>query len=233
MVERVPLPRGERAVPVMVGPMRGARLPIDLSTVERHLWMNTYEPWFQRTLLGMLEPSMVVWDIGAYIGYYVALASRRTRGGPIVAVEPLTDNLRRLDRTITMNQIPNVTVVRKAVGKEVAQMRFAGSGPLGAITAEGEETVPVTTLDDLLRDQPMPGLLLMDIEGGEVAAISGGGRLLTHVRPPILVELHGALGVEASRMLDGLDYRLRTQAEATIEAQMEHTHRIHALATPK
>jgi FkbM family methyltransferase len=227
------MPRGERLVRVALGPLRGTWLPLDLSTIERHLWLNTYEPWFQTTLSEHLRPKMTVWDVGAFIGYYIALVNRLAAGGLAVAVEPNPSNLRRLRQTITVNNLQNVIVVPEAVGSEIARAQFRTDGPMGALSEGGTSVVSVTTLDALLDQHPAPEILIMDIEGGELAAIDGGLRLFTDIRPLVLIELHGKAGVQTVLKLQDLGYHFRTQKPLTVEEQMLRTHRVHALAIPE
>jgi hypothetical protein len=58
---------------------------------------------------------------------------------------------------------------------------------------ESELTVPGVSLDDFVYHQgnPPPGVVKMDIEGGEVLALSGMLRVLSEARPLLLMELHG------------------------------------------
>lgn len=230
-LETVPLPRGERPVRPLFGPLRGVTLPLDLSTEDRHLWLNTYEPWVQATLLEHLRPGMVVWDIGAFIGYYVALSARVTQAR-VLAVEPDADNLRRLRWVVARNRLQRIEIIEEAVAAEVGEAAFDEDGMVGSLRPGGTLRVPVTTLDELSSTYGPPALIVMDIEGGESDAIRGGTEVLTHHRPTLLIELHGVEGGTASRMLQGLGYQLRTQLDETVEAQLSTSHRVHALAVP-
>lgn len=230
IADMVPLPAGERVTVLRMGPLKGFRMPLDLGTPDRHIWFNTYEPWVQATLAQVLRPGMVVWDIGAYIGFYVALASK-VAGTSVVAVEPDPDNRRRLLGTISVNSLRGVTVVASAVGREVGEARFASVGGMtGSLSAEGELWVQVTTLDELVGEYGVPGLILMDIEGAEKDALAGGAELLARFKPQLLIELHGAAGVAAASYLSDLGYSVMTQAGTPIAVQMENAHRVHALA---
>ena len=54
--------------------------------------------------------------------------------------------------------------------------------------------VPVVTLDQEMDRHPdaLPDLLKLDIEGLELEALRGGGRLLSLARPDLFIEMHGS-----------------------------------------
>jgi FkbM family methyltransferase len=232
LVDRIPMRRGERLTTLRLGPLKGYVFPLDLNTSDRHLWFDTYEPWVQRTLSEVLSPGMVVWDVGAYIGYYVALACKLT-GGKVLAVEPDLDNVRRMRSMIEANHVSGVVVVCVAIGDKERESSFESNRMIGAITTRGAVKVPVTTLDILAEQHGPPDFIIMDIEGGEVDALVGAPNLLGKFRPQMLVELHGAAGVAAASHLQTIGYNLTTQAGGPIDVQMRTSHRVHALATAR
>jgi hypothetical protein len=63
-------------------------------------------------------------------------------------------------------------------------------------------TVPVTTLDEFVREHALPGLdvVKLDIEGAELEAIAGMTEVLSAARRPVvLCELHPPLTPEQFR----------------------------------
>ena len=54
-------------------------------------------------------------------------------------------------------------------------------------------SVEMTTLDDFVFNagNPVPDLIKLDVEGAEAAVLAGATRVLSEVRPTILVEVHG------------------------------------------
>jgi FkbM family methyltransferase len=174
---------------------------------------------------------MNVWDVGAFIGYYVALASRLTDGS-VIAIEPDPNNVRRLYGTIAANGLNRIEIVPIAVGNEVGEAAFAGEGMTGLLHKDGLSNVGITTLDGLVEKFGRPDVIIMDIEGGEADALVADSRLLRENPPSfVLVELHGDAGVTAARNLVGLGYSMSTQAGTPIDVQMRKAHRVHALAT--
>jgi FkbM family methyltransferase len=123
-------------------------------------------------------------DVGANFGHYTCLAS--TRGIPVVAIEPLPSNLRVLYQNIRDNRLRDVQVHPVAVGAEPGLLTLFGSGT-GASLIEGwagasrQTVVPVHTLDSILTGGELLGrrlLIKMDVEGAELAVLSGATRTL-------------------------------------------------------
>ena len=71
--------------------------------------------------------------------------------------------------------------------------------------------VPGILLDDLVfkGNYPVPDVIKMDIEGGEVMAIKGMRQLLSKTHPLLLIELHGhEAAVVVGGALQEAGYRL-------------------------
>ncbi len=190
-------------VEIAAGPLAGMRLQLDLRT-EKDLWLGTYEPALLEAIDHFAGPDLVVYDVGANIGYVsLALAKAVGPAGRVVAFEPLPANLVRLRANIALNPEGNrVQIVGAAVGAHTVEESFLvhKSGGMGKLQAakgrqtEYEEsiTVEVISLDEWIEDnQEPPGLIKIDVEGGEAAVLEGLMRTLKNDRPTILIELHG------------------------------------------
>lgn len=222
---------GLREVVVPSGPLAGTRLVLDFDVLgERSIWLDTYEPWVQRTFVELVHPDMLLFDVGAYIGTYALLARRVAPGIRVVAVEPDPHNRERLEQNLALNAATDVVVVPLAVAAEARDVRFGQAGMHGHL-GEGELVVHAVPLDALARQYGVPQLVLMDIQGAEADALDGAEWLLHDVRPTWLVELHGEEGARAARRLRDAGYRLETpdpRAEAT--ELVERLGRTHVLA---
>jgi len=196
----------DKMVPVEIaaGPLAGMRMELDLRT-EKDLWLGTYEPALLEAIEHFVRPGLTVYDVGANIGY-VSLALAKVVGpsGHVVAFEPLPANLVRLRANMTLNpEGSQVQVVGAAVGAQNSQATFMvhESGGMGKLQAakgrqaeyEGSITVEVIALDKWNKNhrQAAPGLIKIDVEGGEAAVLEGLGSTLKSDRPTILIELHG------------------------------------------
>ena len=114
-----------------------------------------------------------------------------------------------------------VRVVEAAVGDRAERSQFLihRSGAMGKLEAskgraeayEGEIGVDVIALDDWIeqRNEPMPDLIKIDVEGGEALVLAGLERTLKEARPTLLIELHGPEASEKTlELLESAHYRL-------------------------
>jgi FkbM family methyltransferase len=213
------------------GPLQGYTLFLDLDRDDRAMWLNAYEPWVHEQLRTSLTRGMVTWDVGAYIGYYVLLMHGLT-GAPVVAFEPDADNVRRLTEHLDVNRVGDVELVQKAVSDTGEPLRFVGAGEWGTVRDDGE-VVECTTLDAVLADHPPPGLVLMDIEGGEDRALAGARRLVEEIRPIWVIELHWEAGLRAAEHLRNAGYVVTgSDPGVDLATQIRHTQRTHIIARP-
>ena len=116
-------PNGLSQVTVAAGGLQGASLLIDMQT-KKNLWLGTYEPELQQAIRDWLHPGMVVYDVGANIGYVSLLLARvvesassggATVKGQVFAFEPLPANLERMDANFRLNPWAHITRVAAAV----------------------------------------------------------------------------------------------------------------------
>ena len=88
-VMRLPLKiiPGNAVLPILQGPLRGARWVVGSGT--HGCWLGTYELPKVELFAGTIQEGMTVFDIGAHAGYYSLIASRAVGGaGHVVAFEP-------------------------------------------------------------------------------------------------------------------------------------------------
>ncbi len=197
-------PTGLTVVSVSAGVLQGARLSLDLQS-EKDFWLGTYEPELQAAIAHFVKPGMVVYDVGANIGYISLMLSRAVgAGGQVFAFEPHPANLERLRANLALNpEASNVHLIPKAAADSAQPVYFLvhPSGGMGkAVGSAGRQiayqdtiSVPATSLDAFVYEEshPAPQIVKVDVEGGEILALPGMKRLLTDARPILLLELHG------------------------------------------
>ena len=203
-------PTGLTEVTIAAGGAAGMKMQLDLQ-IEKDYWLGTYETDLQSAVDNLIQPGWVAYDVGANIGYIsLLLAHKLGESGKIFAFEALPNNLERLRTHIEINGLTSrVSVIPGAVAATSEPVRFL-VGPSGAMgKAEGSAgrteghrdsiEVPGIALDNFVYHDgnPLPKVIKMDIEGGEVLALKGMPRLLAETRPLILLELHGP---EAARI---------------------------------
>jgi FkbM family methyltransferase len=206
------VPHGVSEVQVAAGLLEGCPLLLDLQS-EKDFWLGTYEPELQWAIGELVRPGMIAFDVGANIGYITLMLARAAGSeGRVVAFEALPANVERLERNLALNGMgERVTIVPAAVAGGEGEIRFHVHTSGGMGKAEGsasrwnqryqsEIVVPSTSLDVFVYEDagPVPQLIKMDIEGGEVMALPGMRRLLGEAHPTILIEVHGPEGLRAT-----------------------------------
>jgi FkbM family methyltransferase len=197
-------------LPVLQGPLRGMKWIC--GSGDHGCWLGSYEHHKQRLFHAAIEPKSVVWDIGANVGLYSLVASRKAMR--VIAVEPVAENVRYLERHIALNGIRNIEVVVAAVAGECGQASFsAGDNRSTGHLAAGPLKVDVVTLDSLRMKFGAPDVIKMDVEGAEYLALQGAERCLSE-HPIIFLATHSAsLAAQCSDLLHSAGYVSTAVAE--------------------
>ena len=137
-----------------------------------------------------IRPGFTIVDCGAHHGMMSVLFGRWTGPtGQVIAYEALPENAAVIARNAALNGLHNVRARDVGVGEREATVTVALNQGNVMVGAAGDETVRIVTLD---QDLP-PGLrvdfLKLDVEGSELAALRGAGRVLAQ-RPVVDLELH-------------------------------------------
>ncbi len=163
---------------------------------------GVYEEYETGLFKSLLEPGMVVVDIGANIGHYSLIAARLVSdAGHVYSFEPDPHNYDLLTRNIELNSFSNVTAMNMAVSNKKGSMTlYLDKYNLGGhsmssenvLIAAGEVEVGTVTLDDFFNKGGGRGgvdLIKMDTQGAEGFIVEGAQRLLEENDPAILMEL--------------------------------------------
>ncbi|MGD0085397.1 MAG: FkbM family methyltransferase [Acidimicrobiales bacterium] len=195
---------------VTVNWLAGTRLELELGNdLSRCIYVSgVFEPNETSFLASWLAPGMVVIDIGANEGVYTVLAAKLVGpAGRVVAVEPSPRERARLQRNIELNRLGDVVTVRPEgllaeAGTEslrLADRSHTGQNTFGQpiyaqVHVTEEIEVPVTTLDALCTELALDrvDLVKVDVEGAELAVLTGGVTTLAKLRPLVLLELQEA-----------------------------------------
>jgi FkbM family methyltransferase len=191
---------GGRGIP---WPINGVTYRIDPH--HRHRLGQNYDPEVAAFLHKHVKPGALCFDVGANVGVYVMqFAHWSAPTGRVVAFEPNPSACRILEKHVRMNNLQErVRIASVAVGEISAeQVLYAaeaeGMSRLGAPNEalDGKVTeisVPVVTLDEYCSVEKLhPDWLFIDIEGFEIAALSGARELIKNGRGQlgIVVEMH-------------------------------------------
>jgi FkbM family methyltransferase len=178
---------------------------------------HDYDPPVAALLRKIVRPGWVCLDIGANVGVYVLQLARWCGStGRVVAFEPNPAAREILHRHIVLNAlVERVRVEHFAIGEASGTAQFFGAGADG-MGRLGEPNrmlapmstaleVPLITLDEYCRSRNVnPNLMLLDIEGFEIAALSSARELIMSRRGQleILVEMHPDIWASANTSRD-------------------------------
>jgi FkbM family methyltransferase len=162
------------------------------------------EAKFEGYLLGFAErfvdKGSVAWDIGANMAMFALPAAHRARY--VLAIEPDPFNQLLLYKTIAANPDIKMEVLPAAIGNENSIVSFTipvrgrsanhiSQHDYGTQTdgTRQEYRVMMVTADWALDHFPAPDFIKVDAEGAEIWILEGGKRLLSEVRPVIVIEM--------------------------------------------
>lgn len=149
------------------------------------------EPGMMRLFSRLVQPGMVVVDIGAHIGIYTLYALRLLSGhGRVYSFEPTPRTFALLHDNVQVNGFLESGMIhfdRRAVSDRAGAATFtayaanSGHNTLFAGAASGETlTVETVTLDEALAQEPRIDVIKIDAEGGEPFILRGMTRILAN-----------------------------------------------------
>ena len=204
--------------------LQGAAIALDLRRFSEKFayYYRSYESEYISMMRQLYDGGNFL-DIGSNIGIYVVSMAETVRnaGGRIFSVEPLPQNRVRQESNIELNRcLDLVEYAAVALSDSEGVVRMDGDWTAtsinGVVSATGSVEVPAITLDKLAaaRGWSGIGLIKMDIEGYEPAALRGAGELLHRDRPILFAEfnrermaMNGFSMDEPWNALIGLGYR--------------------------
>ena len=159
-----------------------------------------YEPMSTRVVERLVAPGDVVLDVGANIGWFSVLMSRRVGPeGRVIAFEPTAFYGDVLRRNIAENELENCEIQAYALSNETGELaiRIGESSatlhwPSPELVPRGEEKIRLRRLDDVARDLAIERLdfVKVDIDGHEPFLLEGAWKTLERHRPTLLMEVN-------------------------------------------
>lgn len=190
--------------PVRVEVQPGTIMELDTRDLvtRRILLDGTWEPQTVQALRGALKPGAVFIDVGAHVGYYALLASNRVgSSGKVIAVEPNPATAERLRRNLALSNAANVVVQQVACTDVERTLDFFGANSLNTGQSSLSEknagaksdhiTVRGLPLDRIISTEGIGriDLVKIDVEGAELAVLSGMKESLAAYKPKLVLEL--------------------------------------------
>jgi len=167
-----------------------------------------YEPRVHDVFARGIEPEMVVFDIGAHIGFFTLAAALRVGpNGRVLAFEPAPDTAATLARHVAMNGWHDrVEIIEAVVSDKEGSVPFYvhGETMAAALIRENIELlspeefdsslleieISSVTLDSVCATRGIqPDRIKIDVEGAELLVLQGAASVLRS-RAEVLCELH-------------------------------------------
>lgn len=183
---------------------------------------KTWEPHVERLLNRMISPGQAVMDIGANLGYFSTVMARATGpGGKVWAFEPVPPTYQQLLIAKAVNGLNQLDPLPFALGSAPGELTIhyrrdimgSASAHLYRDDPKAEcATVKVCKLDDLYASGSVgaPSLIKIDIEGHELAALTGAVETIRAHTPAIVFEYHAKAAGTAGWQLADLSGLLRS-----------------------
>jgi FkbM family methyltransferase len=149
-----------------------------------------------------------VYDIGGDQGIYTLFFARKVGPkGKVFTFEPNPFSYSHIMTNVELNDFTHVEVRNLALGESQGELTFAfpardpGRGTADPLIRDqilreaGAKsiTISVGTVDSLIADGlPIPDFCKIDVEGLELNVLRGMKQALTHHRPDLFIEIHGA-----------------------------------------
>ncbi|MDQ5956277.1 MAG: FkbM family methyltransferase [Candidatus Rhabdochlamydia sp.] len=159
-----------------------------------------YEKEDEEVLFNLLKKNAVILDIGANIGWYSLLFSKRLPQSKIYAFEPIQDTYKNLVTNINLNKSNNIFSFNLGLSEKKGFLPYYYF-PEGSVLASEKNLIncpkakPITcqvdTLDTFVSTQRLDRLDLIkcDVEGAELSVIKGGLDAIKQFLPILFVEL--------------------------------------------
>ncbi|MFI6933866.1 FkbM family methyltransferase [Streptomyces sp. NPDC050287] len=164
--------------------------------IQRYLYLfGIWEPHLTHWIQGRLRPGDTFVDVGANIGYFSVLASRKVGdSGRVVAIEASTEFHMRLMENLRANECRNVRSVNSAVSHTTQKLTFylEQATNLGATSIVRPARSPESHFE--MTAEPLPAILTddelgdariikIDVEGAEASVVEGLRPVLGRLRP--------------------------------------------------
>ncbi len=156
---------------------------------------------------------IIIWDIGAHIGYYSLLfASNINNQSRILCFEPNPNNTEWLESNLKLNTKYSsmITLYQKALSDKKQEINFnignkddatSSGGYIDNITPPLPDSsysnfkkikMVTSTIDELVFEEGLeiPNILKIDTEGAELKILEGGINTIEKYKPELIIEVH-------------------------------------------
>jgi FkbM family methyltransferase len=172
-----------------------------------------YEPHVTALIKREVDRGDTFMDLGANIGFFTMMAAHQVGPqGKVIAIEPMDKNLQLIYLGIKKNGYRNVEIFPFGASDQPGLVSIVTDANTSNALVQSASSsrvpslhAPTRTLDWMCPDLERLDFLKMDIEGHEVLAWRGAGKLLARCKPKIATEFH-PLAMRENAGIDCRDY---------------------------
>lgn len=180
-----------------------------------------YEKEDEEVLFCLLKRDSVILDIGANIGWYSLLFSKRIPQSKIYAFEPIQDTYKNLVTNINLNKSGNIFPFSLGLSEKKGFLPYYYF-PEGSVLASEKNLIncpkakpvicQVDTLDAFISAQKFDRLdfIKCDVEGAELSVIKGGLLSIKRFFPILFIELFERWTLQFNYHPNDIIYFLKT-----------------------
>ena len=181
---------------------------------------GTWETYLTNLLNNILEPDMIVIDVGANIGYHTLTMSKLVgSNGRVYAFEPSKINHDILLYNCMLNKCNNVSIIKAGCDKVCSTMfidskwntsnEFENYGCIvlkSEKNCEEDESIATVTIDSL--NLKRLDFIKIDAEYMEEAVIIGAIETIKTFKPIMIVEIHQTEMPQMLQLIQSINYHL-------------------------
>jgi FkbM family methyltransferase len=167
--------------------------------VDKFFFLEHFEPATLNFFSKLISSGNIVIDVGANIGIYTLIASKKLQNsGKVYSFEPSDWAYHRLIENINLNSFKNIVVIKKAVSDYSGKAEFfvceddaynsLGANPIKKVTSK--KIVDAITLDEFFEHFKIKkvDIIKIDAEGADFLVLKGGEKLIMTNSPVIFCE---------------------------------------------
>ena len=163
-------------------------------------------------------------DVGANVGLYSWEVRKVSPHRKILAFEPDPENIKLLEKTLNGANFENVEIYKCALSNQLAEISFFQdtlTSATGCVAGKdkpwieqylnssaNEIRVKTETLDSVVKQDRIPSLIKIDVEGHEIEVLQGGRNTLSKAKPLLIIESFPPKQSTVLSLLDELGYHL-------------------------
>lgn len=164
------------------------------------LSFKSYEKEELDIILSIIEPNMVIFDVGANIGWHSINIAKYDESIMVYAFEPILKTFNLLKENIILNDLKNVQLFNIGLANSCEEQVFYFDMHASAFTSSKNNlekeniskiSAKVEKMDDFILNNKISKLdfIKCDVEGSELHVLQGGSKNIEKYLPMVMVEM--------------------------------------------